>query len=1000
MALSQVQNFLPLNSTTRAPTTKFSKKCHFPSKFYSYPKNEKIGSKKTSHLTLGIDHGLYSSSIKALGDHQGDVLANNGIGIVGFFEDKNILVTGATRFLAKVLIEKTLRTKPNINKIYLLMRAKDKKAAFDRLTSEIIESKLFKCLKEMHGESYESFIRSKLVPIVGNIDEPNLGMDSIIAQKIAQEIDLIIDSAANLTFDLRYDLALEAKVNGPNQLMLFAKKCKQLKFFIHFSTGEGLIYEKPFTMGESITKEKVTSHSPSTKFPSLNVANELDFVSKFKNAIENNHTFDNILKDMGFEREKLNGWQDTYSFTKAMSEMIIDNMREDIPVVIIRPSVITSSYEEPFPGGIQGFRVIDPLLIFYGKGEYPCMFGDLSVLVDVVDSDSFFALIAKSDDEEDERSILNKTPYELMTKKSSKLSYFKPFGYESVHVVFNEAGSASLGHSHDDTDLDELINCLVKSNKSDEKSKEGSKDSKNSQGPGSTHEDEDDSTKHRETNSSQFSYDNSDPHSRSIKQSVIGMTIFQQKYIHELLKIFHMKVVKPIDTLIEDFSKLELDEYGMCARVKASPKESHLKVSKRILRYLKETPDLVLLYSAGDNFYLIVYVDADYVGEPKGCDHDYLGWPPRCYNCGALGCDRDLPRQSQDMAIARWQVAIAITTPTHLGWSLVTIVRSFAEVSDHAQGEYYGSGSFGHFTQECPSCGAIFTLAQSVPPVRAVHSLARGASHGRRGVFGCKSYLTYIHDVSVESPSRDSVSIVNEFLNIFPSDLPGIPPTPEIEFAIDLDLVTHPISMTPYMAFLRHVMSKDGIREDPIMIEAIRNWARPTSPIEGLVITYSLRQHKVHEHNCPTHDLELAMVVFTLKILRCYLYGVHCEIFTNHRSLKHLMIHREINARHRRWMELLKDYDISIFHGKITIGLYSSCNVGLGKSEAEHEEHLRIVLQRSRDKRLYAKFSKCEFRLEAISLLGHLVPKKVIIVDPAKIAVVHDWARPTSTIEI
>ncbi|PHT72018.1 hypothetical protein T459_22803 [Capsicum annuum] len=504
---------------------------------------------------------------QALGDHQGDVLANNGIGIVGFFEDKNILVTGATGFLAKVLIEKTLRTTPNINKIYLLMRAKDKKVAFDRLTSEIIESKLFKCLKEMHGESYESFIRSKLVPIVGNIDEPNLGMDSIIAQKIAQEIDLIIDSAANLTFDLRYDLALEAKVNGPNQLMLFAKKCKQLKFFIHFSTGEGLIYEKPFTMGESITKEKVTSHSPSTKFPSLNVANELDFVSKLKNAIENNHTFDNILKDMGFERAKLNGWQDTYSFTKAMSEMIIDNMREDIPVVIIHPSVITSSYEEPFPGGIQGFRVIDPLLIFYGKGEYPCMFGDLSVLVDV---ESFQSLSFENDilnkklsetyklnpHEKSEgsriqfeleekltkanvnltaslernfklertmlglRSILNKTPYELMTKKNSKLSYFKPFGCkcfgmnngkndlgmfdprsdeevlfryfsksksyrhynkktqcvdESVHVVFNEAGSASLGHSHDDTDLDELINCLVKSNKSDEKSKEGSK---------------------------------------------------------------------------------------------------------------------------------------------------------------------------------------------------------------------------------------------------------------------------------------------------------------------------------------------------------------------------------------------------------------------------------------------------------------------------------------------------------------------------------------------
>ncbi|XP_016540974.2 fatty acyl-CoA reductase 2, chloroplastic-like [Capsicum annuum] len=394
MAMLQVQKKYPLNNTLRVPTTKlFSKNGHFPCKFYSHPKNEKIRSKKTSHLKLGIDHGLSSSCIKALGDHQGDVLANNEIGIVEFFEAKNILVTGATGFLAKVLIEKMLRTTPKINKIYILIRAKDKEAAFDRVTSEIIESKVFKCLKEMLGESYESFIRSKLVPIVGNIHEPNLGMDSIIAHQVAQEIDLIVDSAANITFDLRYDLALEANVNGPYQLMLFAKKCKKLKLLVHYSTAyvngerEGLIYEKPFTMGESITKERVTSHSPSTKFPSLNVANELDFVSKLKNAIENNDTFDKIMKDLGPERAKLYGWQDTYSFTKVMGEMIIDNMREDIPIVIIRPSIITSSYKEPFPGWIQGFRVIDPLLIFYGKGEYPCMFGDPSSLVDVVPVD-------------------------------------------------------------------------------------------------------------------------------------------------------------------------------------------------------------------------------------------------------------------------------------------------------------------------------------------------------------------------------------------------------------------------------------------------------------------------------------------------------------------------------------------------------------------------------------------------------------------------------------
>ncbi|PHU06703.1 putative fatty acyl-CoA reductase 4 [Capsicum chinense] len=135
-------------------------------------------------------------------------------------------------------------------------------------------------------------------------------------------------------------------------------------------------------MGESITKGKVTSHSPSIKFPSLNAANEMDFVSKLKNAIKNNG-FEQIMKDIGSERAKLFGWQDTYSFTKAIGEMVIDNMREDIPIVIVRPSMITTSHQEPFPGRIQGFRVIDPTIIFYGKGEFPGILANPNLPIDV-----------------------------------------------------------------------------------------------------------------------------------------------------------------------------------------------------------------------------------------------------------------------------------------------------------------------------------------------------------------------------------------------------------------------------------------------------------------------------------------------------------------------------------------------------------------------------------------------------------------------------------------
>ena len=78
------------------------------------------------------------------------------------------------------------------------------------------------------------------------------------------------------------------------------------------------------------------------------------------------------------------------------------------------------------------------------------------------------------------------------------------------------------------------------------------------------------------------------------------------------------------------------------------------------------------------------------------------------------------------------------------------------------------------------------------------------------------------------------------------------------------------------------------------------------------VVAYASRQLKKHELNYPTHDLELAAVIFSLKTWRHYLFGATCHIFTNHKSLKYLFIQKELNLRQRRWMELLKDYDCTI----------------------------------------------------------------------------------------
>ncbi|GJU93904.1 putative reverse transcriptase domain-containing protein [Tanacetum coccineum] len=101
----------------------------------------------------------------------------------------------------------------------------------------------------------------------------------------------------------------------------------------------------------------------------------------------------------------------------------------------------------------------------------------------------------------------------------------------------------------------------------------------------------------------------------------------------------------------------------------------------------------------------------------------------------------------------------------------------------------------------------------------------------------------------------------------------------------------------------------------------------------GKVIAYASRQLKPYEVNYPTHDLELATVVFALKIWRHYLYGETCDIFTDHKSLKYIFTQKELNMRQRRWLELLKDFDANIqYHpGKANVvaGTLSRKNFGI-----------------------------------------------------------------------
>jgi hypothetical protein len=111
---------------------------------------------------------------------------------------------------------------------------------------------------------------------------------------------------------------------------------------------------------------------------------------------------------------------------------------------------------------------------------------------------------------------------------------------------------------------------------------------------------------------------------------------------------------------------------------------------------------------------------------------------------------------------------------------------------------------------------------------------------------------------------------------------------------------------------------------------------------DGKVVAYASRQLKPHEQNYPTHDLEFAAVVHALKIWRHYLIGNRCEIYTDHKSLKYIFTQPDLNLRQRRWLELVKDYNVVIHYhpGKANVVADALSRKSYGPKDAHLQEEM------------------------------------------------------------
>src|SRR3954466_5148678 len=279
------------------------------------------------------------------------------------------------------------------------------------------------------------------------------------------------------------------------------------------------------------------------------------------------------------------------------------------------------------------------------------------------------------------------------------------------------------------------------------------------------------------------------------------------------------------------------------------------------------------------------------------------------------------------------------------------------------------------------------------------------------------SKLNYLKGVSI-----DSVPIVREYPDVFPEELPGIPPDRDVEFLIDLLPGSGPISKRPYK------MSVDELKElkkqlgeqlqKGFIQSSSSSWGAPVLFVENkdrsqrLCIDYrSLNEVTIQnkyplprindlfdqlEGACVFSKIDLRSGYFQLKIreqdipktaftTRYGLYEYTVMPFGLTNAPAYFM-----NMMNKVFMEFLDKF-VVVFIDDILV--YS-------KSKQEHEGHLRLILEKLREHKLYAKFSKCEFWLNEVGFLGHVVSGDGVAVDPAKVSAVTEWESPKSVKEV
>ena len=347
-----------------------------------------------------------------------------------FFHGKVILIAGATGFLGQALVAKILTALPDVKRIYLLIRSQtgangEKRTATDRLENEVFSSSAFAKLKQIHGERFDEWVREKVCAVEGDMAYERLGLSDTDYETLQREVQIFINSGGLVKFDPPIDASLQSNVLGSKYAVQLARDCNDA-IFLHVSTAyvrgvkPGKVPEElhpPYeTYAEQYQAEK-GEVIPSTLEAEIediqrlseqvrDEANQPDKLDQFRREVLRNSNVEagerlnrqidiarekwveQRLIDEGLKRAQARGWNDTYTYMKALGEQMIARMRGDLPTAIIRQSIMESSLEDPEPGWLGGtLRMADPIIVGFGKGRLPDFPGDPNSILDIIPAD-------------------------------------------------------------------------------------------------------------------------------------------------------------------------------------------------------------------------------------------------------------------------------------------------------------------------------------------------------------------------------------------------------------------------------------------------------------------------------------------------------------------------------------------------------------------------------------------------------------------------------------